>query len=476
MLRRILFGAIKQKSGVKLYSKLVVRTKYDDRVDLVRLRKLCDEKIDKLGFPSCTNDFLKRKSRVVWTKNPTVGELLHNHREFASREVVACACTGFDLPQSGGHVRCRLSELADIDPMLMNAKNVPRCVKERRERNLKKEIEDGFTMWKQGRDTSVEVELKEVKLCMNGRGQVGGELELESVLKLKRRFEGLVFTSVDRNPGETCIMCPLLYYEGMQTMFLKNEGYVFDERSEDRFWDESYDEYVEAGLGQLGKWKMTGGTGKSYVIPKHKDLGSFQPIYPTFREPMNVTSKRMARALNLLLNTLPDKEHFNLQAVSGLAERLTKANKSFGQMGTDTRILAASYDVKDMFSRLPHREIITAVDWLVNWHRERGRKVVRVNPRGKGAVFDCKTKDSWWAVSLQEIRGFVAFDLEHTVTVASGLMLRQTIGVPMGKSTSPPLACIMCAYAEWRFLDFGPSKEEGGGCTFGRRCFLVCGI
>ncbi|GBG79200.1 hypothetical protein CBR_g28917 [Chara braunii] len=55
-------------------------------------------------------------------------------------------------------------------------------------------------------------------------------------------------------------------------------------------------------------------------------------------------------------------------------------------------------------------------------------------------------------------------DLEHTYVYATGVLLQQVVGIPMGKSTSPPLACILCAYSEYRFLsNLGSLKRKVRG-------------
>ncbi|GBG77675.1 hypothetical protein CBR_g24121 [Chara braunii] len=48
---------------------------------------------------------------------------------------------------------------------------------------------------------------------------------MQDVLGIKQRFDGLVLTGVDRNPGETVVMCPLMYYNAMMDTFVLNPGY-----------------------------------------------------------------------------------------------------------------------------------------------------------------------------------------------------------------------------------------------------------
>ncbi len=59
---------------------------------------------------------------------------------------------------------------------------------------------------------------------------------------------------------------------------------------------------------------------------------------------------------------------------------------------------AMSYDIKDMFSKLPHTNIVEAVDWIVDYHMSKGRSMVRVNTQGKGSTFRLTVGDDHWRV------------------------------------------------------------------------------
>ncbi|GBG59025.1 hypothetical protein CBR_g24372 [Chara braunii] len=142
------------------------------------------------------------------------------------------------------------------------------------------------------------------------------------------------------------------------------------------------------------------------------------------------------------------------KSVTDLVPRIEKINKQIQRFPRqDLQISTMSYDIKDMFSKLPHMDIMEAVDWIVDHFQSRGKKSVGVNTRGRGSSFGRTTgADHWRKIELEELRRFVGLDLQHTYIKATGVLLKQVAGIPMGKSTSPPLACIMCAHAEFKFL------------------------
>ncbi|GBG76797.1 hypothetical protein CBR_g23012 [Chara braunii] len=267
------------------------------------------------------------------------------------------------------------------------------------------------------------------------------------------RFDGLVFTPLDRNPGETVVMCPKINYEAMMDMFIRSTGYTIITSDEKVVLLEIKEDMKAAGLQQFVRWDNKGTLDSAYVIPKHKDLTRYRPIWPTYNEPMVRTSRVVARGLNFLLSKLPTNDHFNLPAVSQLTAKLNRVNTKIRRLGSLTNLTAQTFDIKDMFSRLPHVDIMKAVRWLLNFHSEKGHTFMRVNTRGRGASFGLTTRaDHWRKVEFVDLCKFVEIALQHTYTHATTVLLRQDVGIPMGKSTSPPLACILCAYAKVTFL------------------------
>ncbi|GBG70947.1 hypothetical protein CBR_g8248 [Chara braunii] len=406
-------------------------------------------------IPNCLKTHARRGVRIVRVKNPSVASLIRNQRSYSRADVVTCSCAVFPYPRIGGHVQFRLQELDDIHPLLCNANNVPKLSHPDREGLLLQEIKQGLEGWGNWRGEEAAIERVEVEACLSVREDTGSKyLDMRTVCGLKKQLEGLVLTPLDRNLGETLVLCPRKYYEAMLQLFVMSAGYRVIREPEGVVMEAMRCEVLDAGLTKLAQWDKKGKFGKVYVMPKHKDLTRFRPIRPTYSEPTVRGCGIVAKALNHLLFSLPQDWHFNLRSLARLVPRLDSINSRIARrVGISSDISAMSYDIKDMFSKLPHQKIVEAVDWVVHSHVKKGRSFVRVNSRGRGCSFGRTTGDDYWrSVPLQQILTFVQFELNHTYMRATGVLLRQTVGIPMGKSTSPPLTCILCAFAGYKFL------------------------
>ncbi|GBG69132.1 hypothetical protein CBR_g3831 [Chara braunii] len=452
-LRRLVSRVVRERFGLNMSADLVVKTKFDDRIKLVEIRKTINDCITSSKLPDGFRNRARKKVKIVQTKNLTIGDLLHNQRAYAAREVLTCQCAGMPYPRVGGHVRFRFREGDDRHVRLANANDIPRAALTDRVTLLRQEVNDSFANWCNFRGEPPVVSTDSLASCITISNDVSERLKLGEVDAVKKELKGLVLTPLDRNPGETLAMCPVVYHQAMMHTFVRSPGYRVMGTPEKIVHKEIWEDLVEMGLKGFVKWDRKGEFGKSYVLPKHKDLDRYCPICPTYNEPMVKTGKLVAKALNHLLFSLPKDSHFNMQAVEHMAQRLGRINKILASSDNMGRVEVMSYDIKEMFSKLTHDQIMKALEWIVLFHQEKGRTFVRVNPRGRGCSFGMTTGgDGWRRLDLKLMMKFVQLELRHTYTYATGLLLRQDIGIPMGKSTSPPLACILCAYAEHNFI------------------------
>ncbi|GBG91491.1 hypothetical protein CBR_g52446 [Chara braunii] len=454
-LRRFIVRAIKLSYRWKLNAKLIIRLKFDYRIRLVEVRKLVNDKIEAVPVPPCLRDAARSMIRIVWVKNPSVAELIHNQRRFAKAEVSTCVCAGLPYPRVGVHVQFRQQELEGINPIICHATNVPKLGIPGRVKQLGREIAAGFAEWSNWTGPEICCQHSETK-CMSGSSGKGEKfLDPSEVEGVKMALDGLVPTSVDRNAGETLVMCPASYYEGMMMMFVTSAGYNIVEESEAEVHRRMRAQAKDMNLQKFVRWDVKGKVGKAYIMPKHKDLTRYRPICPTFSEPTVRTCRAVAKGLNHLLRTMPTGSNFNLKSVGDLVPRLEKCNRRIAKSACgDFDLVSMSHDIKDMFTKLPHNDIVDAVDWVIDHHERKGRNSVRVNTKGKGCSFGSTVGDeAWRKLAFVDIQKFVRWELEHTFTRATGVLLRQVVGIPMGKSTSPPLACILCTFAEFKFLN-----------------------
>jgi hypothetical protein len=113
-----------------------------------------------------------------------------------------------------------------------------------------------------------------------------------------------------------------------------------------------------------------------------------------------------------------------------------------------------SFDVKNMYTELPHDKIIEAVDWLLSEAcstKYGRRRVVHCRRTGRNGV-EFQTSGGYTSITFAQLRAFVLFDLHNVFFTLGKTILHQIFGIPMGSPTSPALAIIVCARAEHIFM------------------------
>ena len=132
VLRGRLYDVIRKRFSVDLKIRPVLRVPYHPCVPRSRLNRLVDCLIQDLPLCGAARDWLRARTRVVFTQRESVGKLLHNYRAFAKEVTTVapkCPCRLFRgrLPMVDGHVACRTSELVDSEwaPLAQSSKNVP---------------------------------------------------------------------------------------------------------------------------------------------------------------------------------------------------------------------------------------------------------------------------------------------------------------------------------------------------------------
>ncbi|GBG77467.1 hypothetical protein CBR_g23915 [Chara braunii] len=199
---------------------------------------------------------------------------------------------------------------------------------------------------------------------------------------------------------------------------------------------------VGAGdMGRVGetRWKLGGGYGQG---GGRRGNG---PMLPNVR-----ACRWIARALNYLLEKLPGAEHFNLTATAMLQQNLKKAEKKLHLHEGESMTVWGGFEIKEMFTSLLHTAIMEALSRLLGeWEKKRYPKIT------------------------------------HIYAMCRGKLLRQVIGVPMGKNYCPPLACLLCVKYEEEFMkSLGGDRKLVHGVASGvpamvpgesavRRCGLV---
>ncbi|GBG82231.1 hypothetical protein CBR_g34515 [Chara braunii] len=455
ILRGVISRAVRAKYGVSIRKRLIVRVRFEEGLSRYEVTRCCKKRVRETYESQEIAEFVCRRMKVVWTRDKTIGQLVCNHRRYARMELgeAECGCDRMEWPKDEeGHVCFRFSEVEKMDIDLKNSRNVPRPDYGNRRglvRQVNRELSTFFGLQEVRLFSTKELEHCYKQLTGQRRG-----ISMCEVQGIKEQTRGLVLMPMDHNMGDTMACCPIRYQEAMRTMFLENQAFVKHQEEEGVILHECKKLYVSGGYTRIAKWDNNGALGQAYVTPKHKDISRWRPICPSY-----------GRALNVMLWSLPKLSNLNLKSTQQLVDCVMAINKNMGR--TKRRgLIAASFDIKDMFSKLPHEAIIEAVEWLVERYEERGLSRVRVKTKGKGATFGkAGGKVGWVTMSFSIILKFVRYDLANTFLKAATKILQQREGIPMGKSSSAALACVLCAHCEYSFLNaLGADRKLVHGC------------
>ncbi|GBG81173.1 hypothetical protein CBR_g31849 [Chara braunii] len=115
--------AMRRKTGVSIRKRIVIRLKYDSRIRRTSVRKAAEDLISGKMTNLPLASFIKTRIRLVWCRNKTVGQLLHNQKSYAT-DVEICHCAESELPKVDGHVRTRFTDLQDVPSFVRNLRNV----------------------------------------------------------------------------------------------------------------------------------------------------------------------------------------------------------------------------------------------------------------------------------------------------------------------------------------------------------------
>ncbi|GBG78725.1 hypothetical protein CBR_g27950 [Chara braunii] len=405
--------SLRKKMGVSVRRRVIVEYPYNASIQTTEVRRQTEAVVDGKLSDKALATFVKRKVRIVSTRNRTVGEVAHNHRSHTHTKAVRCPCEACDLPKRDGHVLTRMSEMTDAPRFLQNARNVTRPNAETYWKDIIQGICAATAHLKGGSRNGVNEAFADS--CFKSESERCGAWTESEVRVWFSRYPDLVLAPVDRNPGDTAMICPVLYRHGFGSVFTWNRDYETVTEQEDEILAKCRRDFEEAGIVEIGKWKTDGRFGKAYVIPKDKDLQRWRPIAPTCNDPTVAAQRRGARALHCLIIRFSKTKNFHLKSTMELKSDLGKAEDMLRKEGCD-RAMGRCYDIKEMFSSISHQSVRNAVSDLVMYFEEQGWRQVRVAIRGKLCQLSktYRKEAGFISVKLDMIRTIVDYDLTHT--------------------------------------------------------------
>ena len=124
----------------------------------------------------------------------------------------------------------------------------------------------------------------------------------------------------------------------------------------------------------------------------------------------------------------------------------------------DTFISTYAGDVKQLFTELPHEEIIKSMEWAIQMLKKtksgRCKDSVTINLSDKtGSRIGPNYNDSNIVkVSFEDMLHIAIFDMKHAFFKINEKILRQVFGIPQGSPLSPALSQCVLMYYEHQFM------------------------
>jgi hypothetical protein len=132
---------------------------------------------------------------------------------------------------------------------------------------------------------------------------------------------------------------------------------------------------------------------------------------------------------------------------------LATTTKTISNPDTLIDFMSQSFDVKNMYTELPHASIVTAIEWLLHESQltrfGRHKRVHLALSGRRNVAF--QRSGGFVHITYTQLITFVLFDLANVYFTLGTTILRQHNGIPMGSPISPALAIIVCAHAEHLF-------------------------
>ena len=282
-------------------------------------------------------------------------------------------------------------------------------------------------------------------------------------------LDGLIVSPLDHNVGAAVVCCPALHHETLLKTFCQDGDHY---QQEDIFprqaiarWKAFYDKH---DIRRLQHWPTNGSLPTPYVLPKNKDILRIRPITPYTHHPLQKSFNIVSRALSHIMERV-GLASFTLRSQQDFTAMIEKANRWLARH-PHLRAYPRCGDVKNMYTELPHDELLRAIEWVCTKFTETHHTAyVTVQRAKRGMVLNGRRRRSGWVqLALSDISTILRFDIANAMLLVGGRIYSQRKGIPMGSPCSPPLSNLICMLYECPFVrdelqpmtrDFDPAPE-----------------
>jgi hypothetical protein len=308
-------------------------------------------------------------------------------------------------------------------------------------------------------------------------------ISLDDVYQIKENLEGLVIQILDKNKNQIYVECPVITHRRLQEEVVISDCFKRSTLSEKSILDSYRLFYDELNLKRFAPYYGQGRVSKLTFSPKHKDpVKKARIISDQSKSPWRNILRLAAKAINFMITTVTKvlKQQFNLNILSQLREKLRKASEGLKKNCKKLPDLGVfPLDVKQMFTFLNKKSIITSMKWMIktirdsealqNSRRKRNKIQVSRKPHpdsnGKLKHFvgwhHSSAREEYAIFSFDDLIMLMNLDLDHSHFTMGNSIWVQVEGCPIGGFLSTGLALTKCIHDEFRYLtSLGNSSQR----------------
>ena len=277
---------------------------------------------------------------------------------------------------------------------------------------------------------------------------------LEDVKIVKRLLSGFIFLPLDKNSGKLSVK----YFHDLKDLFYNDSNHyinVTNNITVNELYDGFLASFTENMWDKIGVFDQNGTLHYGYAVYKNKDLSRLRTIVSYYGHPLKSVFYNTQRAIYFIIKSL-DLNHFTLFTTQEYAKRMDEIQKNLEQKyGHETEFLCYSYDIKEMYSEVPHSAVLRSIEFLVHNCSESIRSKFISVPNDKklsvrfGKASNIHNTSVFHIESLYDI---VKYELENAFFTVGKYIFKQKNGVPIGSVLSGVESMAVCVMSEHEWI------------------------
>ena len=287
----------------------------------ILLQDIIDKLASHFGYTAARQ--LTNNMKIVSSNAKSIRDIVCNRKKYLLKSYmkdITCSCNRFSnlIRNEEKHVMMKAIDLDDNHMelkklLLMNSNTRVEMSKGRWEKLAIERTEAGLQKL-----TGRKIACTEL---YRNKEQVKCAIDEKTIKNILRRYKGLLFTEIDKNPYQWVIACPCTYLKKVMEHFEDKHHYTKEDIRITEANNLARKNYVENGLEEIVPFKKNGVIGNAYILPKDKDINKIRPIVSYYKHGCRKLGRMVARALTVLIKRITSKDDPQLNSTKILVKR-----------------------------------------------------------------------------------------------------------------------------------------------------------